>query len=224
MKQVYSFPRFVRIWTGRENVSRSRLLSTQVVQGHCRDRLCVTPVPVSDPKGVWVRLLLNKDHPPKVQKTGTLVPLVLPSSEAAGKWEVAGGKIRRLETLCIMHFQLLSLYVAHKEWKAPLGYSSSLQGVWLCTETTSWSGERKGELQTAFAYHPARHAPQQRPASDPVSSLLQWDAKLKSSRKHLKLIKQAGFVLSCAPETRCIFYYNSTATAAPIHFVSRRVV
>lgn len=72
------------------------------------------------PERRWRKMMLDKGHPPKVQRDqrwGMLVPLVLPSANEAGKWEVAGGSSRHLEILCAVHFQLLSLYVAHESEK-----------------------------------------------------------------------------------------------------------
>lgn len=190
----------------REHVSQSGLLSTPPGQENSRDRLCIIPLPVYGLKGVWIRLLPNKDHPPKIQKKvagGFGTPF------APIRWwgRKTGGGWRKKQTSRNPQYCAFSAPVticSTQEWKAPLGYSSFLQGVWLCTETTSWSGECKGELQPASASHPDRRAQQQRPASNPVS-LYCREAKLKSSRKHSKLFKQAGFVLFCATETCHIF-------------------
>lgn len=189
----------------REHVSQSGLLSTLRGQENSRDRLCIIPLSVYGLRGVWGRLLPN-DHPPKIQRK-VASGFGTPCSPIRWWGRKTGGGWRKKQTSrnpqCCA-FSAPVTICSTREWKAPLGYSSSLQGVWPCTETTSWSGECKGELQPASASHPDRRAQQQRSASNPVS-LCCTEAKIKSSRKHLKLIKQAGFVLFRATETCHIF-------------------
>lgn len=123
------FPSFSQDTSGaREHVSQSGLLSTPPGQESSSDRLCIIPLPVYGLKGVWVRLLPNKDHPPKIQKKvaggfGTrFVPIRRWGRKTGGGW-------KKKQTSRNPQYRAFSAPVticSTWEWKAPLGYSSSL--------------------------------------------------------------------------------------------------
>jgi len=89
-KAIFSFCQ--DMGRAREHVSQSKLLSSPAGQENCRDGLRVTPPPGPGPNGVWVGLLLNKDHPPEVEKKlaggfGTpCAPISWRGREMGGGW------------------------------------------------------------------------------------------------------------------------------------------
>lgn len=114
------FPHFLRMRAGWV-----LMIHNQDCCPHCLPRKtagtdCIIPLSVYGLKGVWVRFLPNKDHPPKIQKKvaggfGTPCNPIRQRDTETG-W-VAGGKSRRLKILSTLHFQLLSLYAAHESEK-----------------------------------------------------------------------------------------------------------
>lgn len=114
--------------TSREHVSQPGLLSTLPGQENSRDRLCIIPLPVYGLKGVWIRLLPNKAHPPKIQNN-VAGDFGTPCTPIRWWGRKMGGGWRKKQTSRNPQYCAFSAPVticSAWEWKAPLGYSSSL--------------------------------------------------------------------------------------------------